>query len=347
MDTYLCNKRLLLKQRGDCVARQINFPLPHTHLTPHEALIQPLLSPLASADWLTYGIALFCFSSSPRSPENQTLLPVNLFWFFCLEERAPLPFFRHARADLNQSVVSYIWRDDAACFSAPAANIHTHTRGVTMPRCSRGGYNAIARDLSRGVGGSYRSRLNAGIFDNYSESAQRSFILHWLRKAHLQHAFDIRVTQRGIILYTTVAATDHSEAGFTNGSYLLVSTLKRAGSQRAGRTSNNTINCTSLPNTMCRTLFRGIIFFFFFFSTIHELTWHLGTKSQPSKFSNRQSFLRVGSTTCVSDMTDKRENKKKKENLWKRIQNIVLYHQRLLSLQLDWMVCLKPQFSRS
>ncbi len=81
MDTYLCNKRLLLKQGLDCVAWQINFPLPHTHLISHEALIQPLLSPLASADWLTSGIALLCFSSSPQPPENQTLLPVNLFWF--------------------------------------------------------------------------------------------------------------------------------------------------------------------------------------------------------------------------------------------------------------------------
>lgn len=76
------------KQGGDCVAWQINFPLPHTHLVSHEALIQPLLSPLASADWLTYGIALFCFSSSLRSPENQTLLPVNLFWFFFLEKES-------------------------------------------------------------------------------------------------------------------------------------------------------------------------------------------------------------------------------------------------------------------
>lgn len=92
MDTCLCNKRLLLKQRGDCEAWQINFPLPHTHLVSHKSLIQPLLSPLASADWLTYGIALFCFSSSLQSPENQTLLPVNLFWFLFLEKKALLPF---------------------------------------------------------------------------------------------------------------------------------------------------------------------------------------------------------------------------------------------------------------
>lgn len=103
MDTYLCNKRLLPKQGGDCVAWQINFPLPHTHLISHEALIQPLLSPLASADWLTYGIALFCFSSSPRSPENQTLPPVNLFWFLFGKESTASLFihFRALKAQLN------------------------------------------------------------------------------------------------------------------------------------------------------------------------------------------------------------------------------------------------------
>lgn len=93
IDTYLCNKRLLLKQGRDCVAWQINFPLPRTHLISHAALIQPLLSPLASADWLTYGIALLSFSSSPRSPENQTLLPVNLFWFMFGKRKYHFLFF--------------------------------------------------------------------------------------------------------------------------------------------------------------------------------------------------------------------------------------------------------------
>lgn len=93
IDTYLCNKRLLLKQGRDRVARQIHFPLPRSRLISHAALIQPLLSPLASADWLTYGIALLSFSSSPQSPENQTLLPVNLFWFLFGKESTTSFFF--------------------------------------------------------------------------------------------------------------------------------------------------------------------------------------------------------------------------------------------------------------
>lgn len=120
MDTYLCNKRLFLKQGGDCVAWQINFPLPHTHLISHEALIQPLLSPLASADWLTYGIALFCFSSSPWSPENQTLLPVNLFWFLFGKESTTsflyiFELLQHGLNPLHHRDVSIWHRDTGYC----------------------------------------------------------------------------------------------------------------------------------------------------------------------------------------------------------------------------------------
>lgn len=45
---------------------------------------------------------------------------------------------------------------------------------------------------------------NAGIFNSYWESAQRRFILHWL-KAHWKHAFDIRVTYG--VVHTTAGAT--------------------------------------------------------------------------------------------------------------------------------------------
>lgn len=196
MDTYLCNKRLLLKQGGDCVAWQINFPLPHTHLISHEALIQPLLSPLASADWLTYGIALFCFSSSSRSPENQTLLPVNLFWFLFGKESSASFFFYtfwsfdRGRTPLNQRIVSIRHKYTGLFSMWTATNKCDNALYWNMP--TSGGEYLLLLVI---YWGSYKLRLNAGIFNNYSESAQRSFILHWL-KAHLQHAFDIRVTQR-------------------------------------------------------------------------------------------------------------------------------------------------------
>lgn len=138
-DTYLCNKRLLLKQRGDSVAWQINFPLPRTHLISHEALIQPLLSPLASADWLTYGIALFCFSSSPRSPENQTLLPVNLFWFFFLfgKRKYHFPFLKNT---FRTPWIKHMSLSDAA-----------YRWFISMWTATNRWDNAIARDLSIGV----------------------------------------------------------------------------------------------------------------------------------------------------------------------------------------------------
>lgn len=181
-------KRLLLKQGGDCVAWQINFPLPHTHLIPQEALIQPLPSPLASADWLTYGIALFCFSSSPRSPENQTLLPVNLFWFLFGKESSFLYIFElwlHGLNPLNQTDLP-IWHNIQVVFYG---NKQVWQRFVVRPPMK-----ASTCYCSWSIGVLTSRDSNAGIFNSYSESAQRSFILYWLR-AHLQHAFDIRVTQ--------------------------------------------------------------------------------------------------------------------------------------------------------
>ena len=116
MDAHLCNKHLLLKHGGDCVARQINFPLPHTHLVSHVASIQPLLSPLASADWLTYGIALFCFSSPPCPPPPPShlrtklcILSISLLVFFLLlSGKESTTSFFYISDPLNQRDVS-IW----------------------------------------------------------------------------------------------------------------------------------------------------------------------------------------------------------------------------------------------
>lgn len=188
IDTYLCNKRLLLKQGGDCVAWQINFPLPHTHLISHAALIQPLLSPLASADWLTYGIALFSFSSSPRSPENQTLLPVNLFWFLFWKRKYHFLFyFIHfwALNPLNQRDVS-IWHNLQVVLYM---NSNKHLWLLCSAPSTEGEYLLLPVIYWC----SPKLRLKCWHFQ-WLESAQRSFILHWL-KAHVQHAFDIRVTQ--------------------------------------------------------------------------------------------------------------------------------------------------------
>lgn len=96
-----------------------------------------------------------------------------------------------------------------------------------------------------------------------------------------------------VSLYTTVAATDHSEAGYTNVSYSLVSTLDRMGSKRAHLTSNNTITAQCCQTLCAEHYSEASSFFLFFFFTIHELTWHLGTKSQPSSF----KFLRFSCTT--------------------------------------------------
>lgn len=73
------------KGRLCSLANQFPTPTHSSHFT--RALIQPLLLPLASADWLTYGSAPFCFSSSAWSPENQILTLVNLFWFLFGKER--------------------------------------------------------------------------------------------------------------------------------------------------------------------------------------------------------------------------------------------------------------------
>lgn len=87
--------------------------------------------------------------------------------------------------------------------------------------------------------------------------------------------------------------------------------------------------------------------FFFKKIFIHELTWHLGTKSQPSKL--MVSFLRFSSTTysrCfwhfwIRDRQGKKILKKESyENTSK-----VLYC--IIAFSFDSMVCLKPQLSRS
>lgn len=195
MDTYLCNKRLLLKQGGDCVAWQINFPLPHTHLISHEALIQPLLSPLASADWLTYGIALFCFSSSPPVTWEPNSASCQSLLVFVWKRKYRFLFLIHfwaltARAEPPESkrCLCLTWRtgrflcEQQQTGVTMLCTVMRPPAGVNTCYCSWSIRVLTSRDS------------NAGIFNDYSESAQRSFILHWL-KAHLQHAFDIRVTQ--------------------------------------------------------------------------------------------------------------------------------------------------------
>lgn len=182
---------------GDCVAWQINFPLPHTHLISHVALIQPLLSPLASADWLTYGIVLFCFSSSPpvtwepNSASCQSLLVFvwkkRKYHFLFFFKYIFLSFFLNP---LNQRHVS-IWHNIQV-----VSLYEQQQTGVTMlcnapPPAGGGGEYLLLPVI---YWGSPKVKTQMLAFSTVRKCTKGVFILHWL-KAHLQHAFDISVTQ--------------------------------------------------------------------------------------------------------------------------------------------------------
>lgn len=74
---------------------------------------------------------------------------------------------------------------------------------------------------------------------------------------------------KGIILYTTVAETDHSEAGYSNVSYLLASTLERMGPQRAGLTINNKVTAQCCQ-TLCAEHYSEALSFFFLYMNSHD-----------------------------------------------------------------------------
>lgn len=87
---------------------------------------------------------------------------------------------------------------------------------------------------------------NAGIFNGSSESAQRSFILCWLR-AHWppQEQTDIRVTRRHWTVHTTQRQVP-PEFPHSERAWMVRNTPSREPHHKA----------------VCRTLVRGIVFFF-------------------------------------------------------------------------------------
>lgn len=117
IDTHLCNKHLL-KHGGDLCSLANQFPTPtHSSHFTHGASIQPLLSPVASADWLTYGIALFCFSPPPPHPPvtwEPNSASCQSLLVFCVEKKVPLPFstffFPSCEPPESKRCVS-IWRN--------------------------------------------------------------------------------------------------------------------------------------------------------------------------------------------------------------------------------------------
>lgn len=139
-------------------------------------------------------MALLCSALAAFLGHLRTKLSfLSISFGFCSEKKVPLPLYifelsQHGLNPLNQRDVFIGHRDTGYC------QCEQQQTGDNASYCnapSSGGENLLLLMI---YWGSYKLRLNAGIFNDYSESAQRSFILHWL-KAHLQHAFDIRVTQ--------------------------------------------------------------------------------------------------------------------------------------------------------
>lgn len=152
---------------------------------------------------------------------------------------------------------------------------------------------------------------------------------------------------RGIVVCTTVAARDHSKAGYSKVSYLLVSRFDiRENRLIASRLYHDNTITAQCSRTLCAEHYSEASPF-----TIHNS--HDTYEQRANHLvSNWQSFLRFSSTTysrCFQHFRIKdRQIQRKKWNLWKHFLSIVLYHQQcLLAFKLDWMVCLKPQLSRS
>lgn len=118
-------------------------------------------------------------------------LLLSISFGFCLEKKGPLPLYIFYCFDsMGSPHLPPLWYNIFFLWTATVIST------VPLPPPPKKEKKVEVECLLLLViyWGSYKLRLNAGILNNYSESAQGIFFLHWL-KAHLQHTFDIRVTQ--------------------------------------------------------------------------------------------------------------------------------------------------------
>lgn len=141
-------------------------------------------------------MALFysALAALPRSPENQTLLPVSLFWFaFGKRKYHFLFFFKYIFELLWTPWIKEMSPSDITyrLFLYMNSNKQVWQCVVMRPLRLVGGWVlAIACDLL----GFSQVKTQMLAFSTVRKCTKGVFILHWL-KAHLQHAFDISVTQ--------------------------------------------------------------------------------------------------------------------------------------------------------
>lgn len=137
-----------------------------------------------------------------------------------------------------------------------------------------------------------------------------------------------------IIMYTTVAATVHSDTRFNN--LLLACFNIRQNGLKANRPYQEQYrNRTMLPNTMCRIVFKNLILFFLLCKNSHD--------TQEQRGNHLQQFLRFSYTVSVLTFVDQGQTDKKEEKM-KTPNNILSY---IINAFFALMVRLKPQFWRS